>query len=89
MAWVLGRLSFEEHAKPGGLFEAVEKENGLKIICIVMSKQWKEIPQLYRKRKNIYLCADFDEVSFNIYFSDVPNKSIIHLLSNSSFFILS
>ena len=75
MAWVLGRLSFEEHTKPGGLFESVEKENGLKIICIVMSKQWKEIPQLYRKRKNIYLCADFDEVSFNIYFSYVLNKS--------------
>ena len=76
MAWVLGRLSFEKHAKPGGLFESVEKENGLKIICIVMSKQWKEIPQFYAKRKNTYLCADFDEVSFNTYFSGVPNKSI-------------
>ena len=74
MAWVLGRLSFEEHTKPGGLFESVERENGLKIICIVMSKKWKEIPQLYGKRKNIYLCADFDEVSFNTYFSGVPNK---------------
>ena len=62
---MLGRLSFEKHAKPGGLFESVEKENGLKIICIVMSKQWKEIPQVYAKRKNTYLCADFDEVSFD------------------------
>ena len=76
MTWVLGRSSFETHAKPGGLFESVEKENGLKIICIVMSKQWKAIPQVYAKRKNTYLCADFDEVSFDTYFSCVPFKSI-------------
>ena len=62
VCWILGRLSFEKHVEPGALFDSVEEEYGITIICIVMSKTWNKIPDIYSRRKNTYLCWDFDEV---------------------------
>ena len=71
---MLGRLSFEKHAQPGALFDSVENEKGVKIICIVMSKQWKQIPKNYSERKNVYLCGDFDEVRIQNLVTFIPIK---------------
>ena len=85
MCWILGRLSFEKHVEPDALFDSVEKERGITIICIVMSKTWYKIPDIYSKRKNAYLCRDFDEVSiFNdlkCYFHHAfkPSKPLVEL----------
>ena len=60
----MGRASFEKHAEPGALFDTVEEEHKVKIISVVMSKKWNEIPNIYSSRKETYLCQDFKQVNF-------------------------
>ena len=64
--WILSRVSFEKHAKKGGLFEEIEREKHIKLIVIVMSKTWKNIPEIYHQRNDTYLCSNFLEVMFHL-----------------------
>ena len=64
--WILSRVSFEKHAKKGGLFEEIEREKQIKLIVIVMSKSWKNLPEIYHQRNDTYLCSNFLEVMFHL-----------------------
>ena len=64
----MGRSSFELHSKPTlGLFDEL-KDQGHTIIKIVMSKQWKTIPEkfLQSSGNDVILCNNWNEVKSSV-----------------------
>ena len=64
----MGRSSFELHSRPNiGLFNEL-KNQGHDIIKIVLSNQWKTIPEEYQEKKeeNVILCHNWKEVKSSV-----------------------
>ena len=61
VCWILGRASYQLHSQKNGLFEDLEKE--VKIIKIVLSRKWKEVPQ---NCENTYLAQSWLDVETTV-----------------------
>ena len=61
----MGRSSFELHSRPNiGLFSDLKRQ-GHDIIKVVLSDNWKRIPETYSEEEAI-LCNDWKEVISSI-----------------------
>ena len=58
IVWVMGRESFEDHARSGGLFDQLKEKRKPDLIKVVLSKTMTSVEGY----NDVYTCQDFDQV---------------------------
>ena len=56
----MGRASFEDHARPGGLFDQLKEKRKPDLIKVVLSKTMTSVEGY--NENDTYTCQDFDQV---------------------------